>query len=113
MILMIQKKRVTSGTLLSILRAREGVGRASVIVVMARMVRDRTWRLPDCVRRPVPRAGERRQDEDETAARPVAEDDVAPAGAREAPGERQPQPRGALRVAGPAHAGIEDALAKL
>src|SRR4051812_12708563 len=99
MILMIQKNRVTSGTLFSIVRAREVWRCVVVIAVMDPRVRDRTLQLPDCMRGLVLDAVDRGQDEHEAAAGATADDDVAAAGARQAPRERKPQPRGARCVA--------------
>src|SRR5881394_3330167 len=101
MILMIQKNRVTSGTLFSIVRASDRAGCGMAVVVMRRRVGDRTLRLPDC-----------RQHQDEAAARTVADDDVAAAAAGEPARQRQAEPGGAARGALPPYARFEDLVAE-
>ena len=65
---------------------------------MARRVGARTLRPPDCVRCSTAEGGE---GEYEAAARPVAGDHVAAAGARKPPGEREPEACAASPVSGP------------
>src|SRR3954447_6793508 len=88
MILMTQKKRVTSGTLLSMRRRKDG----EEMAVMGAMVAATTLRLPD-------RRAHRRQLEHEAAAGPGAGDDVPAAGARQPARERQAEPGAAAAVA--------------
>src|SRR4051812_38497085 len=81
-----------------------------VVVVMLIRVRDRTLRLPDRLGGQALRAADGGQHEDEAAPGPLADDDVTAARAREATGEREPQPGRSLRVAVAADAWVERAL---
>src|SRR5690348_8756385 len=100
MILMTQKKSVTSGTLLSIVRPSESAGRRGAVLVMGRSVGIPTLRLPDC--------RDRGQLEHQPAARAGPGGHVAAAGARQPAGQRQAE-AGAV-AAGAPHAGLERLL---
>src|SRR4051812_32268006 len=99
MILMTQKKSVTSGTLLSIRRPSERGG-GEAMAVMAAQRAGRASPLPDRC------AADGRKLEHEAAARPRAGDDVAAASARKSPRERQPEPDPVARLPRAADPGL-------
>src|SRR4051794_35575031 len=101
MILMIQKNRVTSGTLFNIVRPRDGAGAAKEFALMAVHGGEATLRLSD-----------RRQLEHEAAARAGERHHLAAAGARQAAREREAE-AGAAGRRGAADPGLERAVAEL
>src|SRR5580765_5051629 len=98
MILMIQKHRVTSGTLFSILRLSESSARDVMVVVMLPKIGRTAWTLPErvCDRPP---SGRRRRRErarepklEASAGGGLDRDDVSTARAGQAAGQRQAEP---------------------
>src|SRR3954471_6313004 len=99
MILMIQKNRVTSGTLFSIVRPSDGAGAVMEFAFMAVHGGAPALRLPD-----------RGQLEHEASARASDRDDVAPPPTGEPPRRGQAQPGAIARRARAANAGLEGAV---
>src|SRR3954462_8448843 len=102
MILITQKYKVISGTLLSICRPREVFGMVWLVVVMRARVPQPTLRSPDC----------RRQLEHEAAAGARSDDPVPAARSSQAPGPWKPQPGARRRIGAAPHAGCEGRLSQ-